>query len=176
MSNKKFFALVSCVMLLFAVLFSAGCGGSGEPLDSKANNEPDNPLPSGFYTVIFDSDGGTEIESQDVTSLEPVIEPVEPEKEGFTFMGWHDTANNNLFFFGVSVDRDILLKAEWAKTISATNEELAELKKSEYEGRIVISLDRGGVLTSCEVNYQTDGFALVGVSELENDPMNNAAE
>ena len=68
-----------------------------------------------------------------------------------------------------------MLKAEWAKTISATNEELAELKKSEYEGRIAVSLDRGGVLTSCEVNYQTDGFALVGVSELENDPMNNAA-
>lgn len=200
MSNKKFFALVFCMAMLFAVLFSAGCGGNGSPLGNgnlddevssdipAPNPEPENedindsqditpnpePNHSGYFTVIFESNGGTAIENQEVTSLEAVIEPVEPEKEGFTFMGWRDPENdNNLFMFGVSIDRDIVLEAEWAETISATEEELAELKKSEYEGSMALSLDNGGALTNLEIQYQAEGFALVGANELTNGPMNN---
>ena len=40
------------------------------------------------YTVTFNSDGGTLIDSQKVIKGEKAIEPTIPIKEGYTFVGW----------------------------------------------------------------------------------------
>ena len=44
MSQRKFFALVFALMLLFAGFVSAGCGGSGGmPINSDVPDTPGNP-------------------------------------------------------------------------------------------------------------------------------------
>lgn len=132
-----------------------------------------NPTPS-FYTVDFDSNGGTEVTSQIISPDEIINKPDEPYKEGFTFMGWYDI-DGHMFSFGTSIDNDVILTAEWEQTASATYEEIAELqKKHEYEGIDTISLDKSGPLTGVEIQYKTEGFALISISELSEDPILNA--
>lgn len=60
--------LVTCGLLLFAMFFLVNHNG---------------------FTVKFDTDGGSHIESCKVLHSETVPKPETPVKEGFTFKGWY---------------------------------------------------------------------------------------
>ena len=189
MSNRKFHMLLMLGMMILLALCAGGCGGGGgsnsvaqdtnptpTPIVSPDPTPVPNPTPEPKPTPIPDpkhSDGGSEVLSKNLSPNEAVAEPDNPEKEGFTFMGWFDS-EGALFNFGVSVDHNVLLTAEWAQTVSATEGEVAELMNPEHEGIETVSLDNGGSLTGIEVQYKTDGFALVSVSELSEDSMLDA--
>ena len=74
------------------------------------------------YTVTFDSNGGTNVEQQTLTSGGLVTEPTAPTKDGFTFAGWYSdieltTAWN---FETDTVTADITLYAKWTVTGSGS--------------------------------------------------------
>ena len=64
------------------------------------------------YTVIFDTQGGSEIEKQVVEEECYIEKPADPVKEGYTFIGWVD-ANGNAFNFDQAVTSDVTVVAEW---------------------------------------------------------------
>ncbi len=67
-----------------------------------------------YYTVTFDSNGGTEVQSVAVEDGSTVSEPTAPEWAGYTFLGWYfgdelwDFENN-------TVTEDITVKAKWQR-------------------------------------------------------------
>ena len=70
------------------------------------------------HTVTFMALGGAFADGKDVQSFtvkdgEAVLEPMAPEKEGFTFRGW--TLNGEAYDFSKAVTKDIVLKAQWEK-------------------------------------------------------------
>lgn len=66
------------------------------------------------YTVTFDSKGGTEVISQTVRKNNTVIEPENPIKEGYTFLGWYTDEENNIKYdFNTKIEKDITLIAKW---------------------------------------------------------------
>ncbi len=87
--------LVALLLVVLAIFFVTGC-----------NMEQD-------YTVTFDSNGGTAVESQVVKSGEKATEPTAPTKEGYTFVGWFvgDTA----YDFEAAVTEDVTVKAKWTQ-------------------------------------------------------------
>lgn len=64
-----------------------------------------------MVTVSFDSDGGSKIEHQEIEVGSQVLEPLEPVKEGYRFMGWY--LKNEEFDFNMEVEEDITLVALW---------------------------------------------------------------
>lgn len=86
MAGRKFNALIMFWLILFAVVCSGGCGGSGggvqqafspTPIVSPDPTPTPTPTPSPtptptpdptdtYYTVTFDSDGGSSVPSQRV--------------------------------------------------------------------------------------------------------------
>ena len=67
------------------------------------------------YTVIFDTDGGTEISSVVVEEELTVHTPIDPIKEGYSFRGWY-TAPYNIGFeynFYSPVRSNIIIYAWW---------------------------------------------------------------
>ena len=70
------------------------------------------------YKVIFDSDGGTSIETQNVKDGNKILEPSNPKKDGYIFDSW--CLDNKKFDFSGEVHKDITLKAKW---IDAKNKE-----------------------------------------------------
>lgn len=67
------------------------------------------------YTVTFDSAGGSDVASQQLTYGALVEEPAAPSREGYTFGGWYaDDALNNLWDFqNTPVAGDTELYAKW---------------------------------------------------------------
>ena len=82
------------------------------------------------YTITFDSNGGTLIDSQKVIKGEKATEPTIPIKEGYTFVGWF-MGEEKWSFIGYSVTEDITLVAKWIEDIDF-NIEGATLESNVY--------------------------------------------
>ena len=65
------------------------------------------------YTVTFDTDGGSSIDSVMVAKGELLQKPVDPTKEGYIFDKWY--VDNVEYDFNKEVTSDITLKATWKK-------------------------------------------------------------
>ena len=64
------------------------------------------------YTVEFNSNGGTSVETQYVLPNGKVTEPVPPTKKGYTFDGWY-VGNEKWSFVGYIVTEPMVLNAKW---------------------------------------------------------------
>ena len=108
MTNKRFIGTFIIMFLLFLVVFgTAGCTG-GDDSSNSTDNEPNNSIPRPeqdtipapnpdptpapvSYTVTFNSNGGSSLQSITVPSGNTVTKPANPSKYGCTFGGWTRT-------------------------------------------------------------------------------------
>ncbi|MDE7264128.1 MAG: InlB B-repeat-containing protein [Anaeroplasmataceae bacterium] len=80
-------------------------------------------VPTGIV-VSFDTDGGSEVESQILTKENPIlVYPEEPVKSGYIFGGWYlDQAYTTLFQFEESISNSMILYAKWIKGTPLLNQ------------------------------------------------------
>ncbi len=86
------------IITILACLFLFGC--------KKTEEEKE------LFTVTFDSNGGSEVESQEVEKGSSIVKPNDPVKEGYSFDGWY-ADDEKWSFNGYIVSKDITLKASW---------------------------------------------------------------
>ena len=70
------------------------------------------------YTITFDTDGGSEVESITQDYGTTIAKPTDPTKTGYTFAGWYtDAACTNAWNFGSNmlVNHDMTLYARWVR-------------------------------------------------------------
>ena len=70
------------------------------------------------YTVTFNSNGGSNVASQQVVEGEKVTRPNDPTRSGFTFAGW--TLAGNPYDFNKAVTGPIELIATWKENFTVT--------------------------------------------------------
>lgn len=75
---------------------------------NNVDNTPNTPV---VYTVIFDTNGGSEIAKQSVEDGKTVTQPPIPTKRGYDFVGWY--MGNETFDFNTKIKADVTLKAKW---------------------------------------------------------------
>lgn len=65
------------------------------------------------YTVTFDSNGGTPVNSQTALFGQKITEPVNPEKANYVFTGWYTESNLSVLwnFANDTIERDVTLYA-----------------------------------------------------------------
>lgn len=105
---KQILSLV-CTLALCAIV-AVGCSDDDKKVEKT-------------FTVVFDSQGGSKVDSQTVTEGEKVTEPAAPTKDGVIFAGWYtDTSYSHLWDFGKNtVTENITLYARWtARTFTVT--------------------------------------------------------
>lgn len=105
---KQILSLV-CTLALCAIV-AVGCSDDDKKVEKT-------------FTVTFDSQGGSKVDSQTVTEGEKVTEPAEPTKDGVIFAGWYtDTSYSHLWDFDKNtVTENITLYARWtARTFTVT--------------------------------------------------------
>ncbi|MDE6947803.1 MAG: InlB B-repeat-containing protein [Anaeroplasmataceae bacterium] len=77
--------------------------------------ELNRPTPSKTYTVTFDSQGGSSVAQQVIQEGNCLQKPVNPNREGFIFVGWYkESACINAWNFETDpVDAEMTLYAKW---------------------------------------------------------------
>ena len=71
------------------------------------------------YTVNFNTNGGSEVDTQTVVHGEKVVKPADPKLNGFTFGGWYtdeDCTDENKYDFETPVTANFTLHAKWEGT------------------------------------------------------------
>lgn len=95
------------------------CTIDGTCVSNQGANNGNRPIqPVTYYTVTFNSDGGSNVESKKVLSGSQVSQPVNPTKEGYTFEGW--LLKGNSYNFYTPITSDITLVAKWTSISQST--------------------------------------------------------
>lgn len=70
---------------------------------------------AGLCTVVYNTDGGSSVESKTVHAMETIQMPAAPTKDGYRFLGWYTTDENNLMQPDDSfkVTDSVTINAKW---------------------------------------------------------------
>lgn len=68
-------------------------------------------IPVTYYTVTFDSAGGSAVTAQTIEAGQKATKPANPTKDGFDFKGWN--LNGSAYDFNTAVNGNITLVATW---------------------------------------------------------------
>lgn len=136
------------ILAIIACLFLTGCGCANKNITE--------------FTVDFDSNGGTIVESQTITNGEKATKPTNPTKEGYIFDGWYlDLDDADEYDFNSKVTKDITLEAKWKV---ATGGEVEEEKPAEKACKL--TCDAGYELVNGDSKDCTCKKIVVGVSSI----------
>jgi hypothetical protein len=86
-----------------------------ENIDDSSILESENTK---TYSVKFDSNGGTNVKTQNIIENNVVSKPNDPTKDGYNFVEWQ--LNGKTYDFNTKVSSDITLKAKWEKKSSTS--------------------------------------------------------
>ena len=110
-------ALLACLVLAVCLFAACNDGGStgqqtpggNRPGGDDPNNSEENE--SGYFTVTFDSQGGSAVEAVQVRRGGVLEQPEDPDRPGYIFAGWY--LGDGKYDFGSRVSQDITLTAHW---------------------------------------------------------------
>lgn len=69
------------------------------------------------YTVTFDTQGGSSVDSQTVSYYSTATKPSNPTRSGYTFNNWYsDASETNVFDFATVITSDTTIYATWTRT------------------------------------------------------------
>lgn len=117
-------------------------GNTSEPVEAKLTILKEEGT---YYTITFNSDGGTAINNKKVKENGSVIKPADPVKEGYTFDGWY--LNDEKFDFNTKITSNITLTAKWLSEETQTGNDNPPSSGNNKPGPINV--------TSVSINYKT---------------------
>lgn len=108
-AEKVALALFGAALVLGITACSNSAGGSGGGSQQQT---------TATYTVTFDTDGGSTVESQTVTAGQKAARPAaEPTKSGdktsYAFLGWYKSDLSAPFDFDTAINETTTIKAKW---------------------------------------------------------------
>ena len=130
-----------------------------------------------YYTVTFESNGGSAVEAQVVEAGQTATAPEAPTMEGYTFTGWYTDAElTTAYDFATPVTADIVLYAKWGITRGAWIDRLvtdcgypytadgelatfADVSESQYRTVIETAVVYGILDAAPETTFKPDTFA-----------------
>ena len=115
--KKRWFAAAMAAVTVFALTAGfAACGddsGSGD--SSSTDTGTTSETVTTYYTVDFESNGGSDVEAQSVAEGDYATKPDDPTKDGYVFGDWYDSSElDTIFEFDETpITADTTLYASW---------------------------------------------------------------
>ncbi len=116
-------------------------------------------IPVTYYTVTFDSAGGSAVTAQTIEAGQKATKPADPTKSGYDFKGW--TLNGSAYDFNTAVNGDITLVATWeqqqvvptTRTVTVNGSYASTTGAGEYEAGETVTIYAGS-----RIGYTFDGW------------------
>lgn len=144
---------------IFVVLFSALLGCANNNDDSRSSNA------SQYYTVTFDSRGGSGVASKSVQKGNTVKKPDTPVRDGYYLTGWFADPSDESTEWRFDTDRvngDITLYAGWSLL---SNEEITEMFITIDGNKLKVKLEKNAsvdalveLLKQDDIAYTADDY------------------
>ena len=154
---KKKLILIPFAFLLCLCFILSACGQN-----SNNNKSSDGT----YYTVTFDSQGGSAVASQQVLAGNPIAAPTSPARADFDFVGWYLSTEEDACLWDFALDRvasDITLYARW----TAIQEMPAPSDTLTFEmgdGGYIVTGDKSQA-TTIVIPAEYNGEPVVGIGE-----------
>ena len=111
------------------------------------------------YNVIFDSNGGTEVQNQTINQGELIQKPEDPTKEGYIFVEW--TYQGLTYDFSLEVTKELILVAKW---VEVEEDVKSFVVKFETDGGTTISnqiIEKGNKIQK-PIDPTKEGYKFLG--------------
>lgn len=150
-------AAVVALLILASLLSSCSDG------DESQNSE------TPFYTVTFNSNGGSAVAPIEVKAGDKIAKPADPTRENFLFNGWMK-GNVIWDFEGQGVSSDITLTAQWvdARTVFEYTPENDGIVITKYKGEL-----ENINIPSVIAGYQVIGIADSAFADLSSEKVSS---
>ena len=147
--------------------YTATADATGKLLvDIKPNASTDSAIqvsfimvagkPNQYFTVRFESNGGTPIASQYIAAGQNAAEPEKPQKDLYAFTGWYtDEALTQKFDFAAAITADITLYAGWEQSLALDVDDLTEVPEEVRDRYETLEELKEAMLVQAEAVLQT---------------------
>ena len=137
MKKLSLFSLLLAVILSLCVAF-AGCGNNDNEIPDDSDVSTGATVT--YYTVTFDSQGGSAVESQRIAWGNPISAPESPTRGDDIFKGWYKSTDDDAELWNFATDRvndNITLYAFWQVDISEPTDSITYELNTDRTGYIV---------------------------------------
>ena len=111
------------------------------------------------YTVAFDSNGGSNVEAQNVRLGTTATRPADPTRTGYTFSGWYTARNGGTKYdFNQTVTGDITLYAHWTVNTYTLTFDTNGGSTTETTRKVQYGNPYGTMPTATRKGYTFDGW------------------
>ena len=126
--NRKLFLFLTSMLMVGSIAGATGCGDPDESSSSSSSTTESSSSSSSvenvetYYTVSFNVDGGSAIESVTVLEGETVAKPsTNPTKAGYVFVGWYknQTYTVPFVFDAMAITADTTIYAKFVQVCEA---------------------------------------------------------
>ncbi|MDE6029808.1 MAG: leucine-rich repeat protein [Clostridiales bacterium] len=102
------------------------------------NSVPMQFLRRVIYSVSFDSAEGSEVAKVEVLNGKSLAKPIDPVRDGYTFLGWFkdDEYKTPFIFESDIISADTTLYAQWGKSVLGENVYTVSFDVGDYEGAV----------------------------------------
>lgn len=100
-------------------------GGTDKPGDPGTSEKPSEPEedPIAYYTVTFNTMGGSNVASQTVEAGTRVSRPADPTRDGYKFEGWYaSSSGTRKFDFSTPINGSMTVYAHWTRVATYSYE------------------------------------------------------
>ena len=134
-------------------------------LKEKSSGSGSSGSVAAYYTVSFNTNGGSSIANQRIKSGAKAEEPQNPVKEGYVFNGWYTDKQMSIpYDFNNSITKSFTLYAKWTEKESGNN-------ASEWKNPFVDVTENDWFCNSVKYVYESD--LMNGVSDTEFAPLSD---
>lgn len=144
--------ITTLLLAIVSILILVACA-TVPPVDDE-DDEEEQPT---YYTVTFNSDGGSAVSNQTILENGLIVEPADPTKEGYVFVYWYKEGTTVAYDFSTPVTANLTLIALWEEEEdepipTQTNEEMIQEDIEAIAENLMLSKYQVNAVTKGPVN------------------------